>query len=218
MRGLAPLIAALAFGAPAAACETALILAVDVSGSVDRGEYLLQTEGIATALADPQVAEALLHGQVALMLIQWSGAGQQAVLVPWRRMLSPDEIARFARTSLEAPRAFEGSDTAPGDLIAFAAAQFAPVADCKRQVIDISGDGQENAGSPTAGARAQAEAAGVVINGIAIEDAGSALAITGFYRRHVVTRTGFVMTARGQADYPPTLKAKLLRELGKPVS
>jgi Ca-activated chloride channel homolog len=92
-------------------------------------------------------------------------------------------------------------------------AQFAPVADCKRQVIDISGDGQENAGFTDLKARTEAVAAGVMINAIAIEEPGPAFPITSYYRGWVITPGGFVVTARGLQDYAETLRLKLLREL-----
>lgn len=204
--------------APAAlACDTALVLAVDVSGSIDRGEYVLQQQGIARALSDGAVADALVTGQVALTVVHWSGAGQQAVVLPWRRMLSRAEVSRYAAAAAEAPRAFDGSDTAPGDLIGFAAGLFEAVADCGRRVIDISGDGPQNAGGSTAQASAAAHRAGIIINGLAIEDMGASTPTTQFYRRHVITPGGFVMTARGLGDYEPTLRAKILRELARPT-
>jgi Ca-activated chloride channel family protein len=104
-----------------------------------------------------------------------------------------------------------------GEAIRFALAQFAPVGDCKRRVIDISGDGQENAGFTDAKARSEAVAADVMINAIAIEDPGQAFPITAYYRGWIITPGGFVVSARGLADYAATLRAKLLRELQKPV-
>lgn len=216
-RYLASFLACFLAAAPAWGCETALVLAVDVSGSIDRGEYRLQAEGIAAALADPAVAEALVRGQVALTVVQWSSTTQQAAALPWRRMLSDAEVARYAASAAAMPRAFKGSDTAPGDLLLFATGLFSEVADCRRQVIDVSGDGQQNTGSSTAAARTAAYRAGIVINGIAIEDMGAGLAITEYYRRFVITPGGFVMTARGLGDYASTLRAKLLRELAKPI-
>jgi Ca-activated chloride channel family protein len=203
--------------APALACETALLLSIDVSGSIDSGDYRLQTEGLTAALADPEVAEALVRGQVALAVVQWSGPSQQALVLPWQRMLDPGAVARFSDSAARMPRAFKGSDTAVGEAIRFALAQFAPVADCKRRVIDISGDGQENAGFTDAKSRSEAVAAGVIINAIAIEEAGQAFPITNYYRGWVITPGGFVVSARGLADYAATLRAKLLRELQDPV-
>ncbi|MGQ0564250.1 MAG: DUF1194 domain-containing protein [Gemmobacter sp.] len=202
---------------PAAACETALVLSIDVSGSIDRGDYLLQTQGLAAAMSDPAVAEALVRGQVALAVVQWSGPGQQALVLPWQRMLTPEAVVGFAGRAATVPRAFEGSDTAVGQGVSFALAQFAGVADCRAQVIDISGDGQENAGFTDARARSEAVAAGVTINAIAIEEAGEGVPITTYYRGWVVTPGGFVVTARGLQDYARTLRLKLLRELVRPV-
>jgi Ca-activated chloride channel family protein len=199
--------------APALACETALLLAIDVSSSIDAGEYRLQVDGLADALNDPQVSDALVQGQVALMVVQWSGVGNQSVSLPWTRMHSFDEVARFAEASRAMPRAFVNSDTAIGDAILYATAQFGAVADCGRRVIDVSGDGSENAGSATASARAGAEAAGIIINGIAIESMG--VAITGFYRLAVITHGGFVVTARGHLDSPRAIREKIRREVTK---
>lgn len=209
--------ALLATGHDLRACETALLLAIDVSGSIDGGEYLFQTEGLADALGDPAVADALVLGQVALAVVQWSGAGQQALVLPWQRMLSHAAVARFAAASRSLDRAFDGSDTAVGDAIGFAVDQFAAVPDCRRRVIDISGDGPVNAGGPVASTRARALGAAIEINAIAIEDAGRSIPITEFYRRHVITPKGFVLTARGLADYPRALRDKLLRETAKPL-
>ena len=202
---------------PALACETALLLSIDVSGSIDAGDYRLQTEGLAAALADPEVAEALVKGQVALAVVQWSGTEEQALVLPWQRMLSDPDVARFAARAAAIPRAFQGSDTAVGQGLRFATAQFAAVPDCARRVIDISGDGQENAGFTDARAHREAMDAGLMINAIAIEDPGPAFPITTYFRNWIITPGGFVVTARGLGDYAETLRLKLLRELTKPV-
>ena len=120
-RSLSVFVAALTCLAPVAApaCEVALLLSVDVSGSIDRGEYALQTGGIADALDDPEVRDALVLGQVALSVVQWSGSGKQTLSMPWRRMLSDREVADFAARARALPRAYFGSDTAVGEAIAF---------------------------------------------------------------------------------------------------
>lgn len=202
---------------PALSCETALLLSIDVSGSIDAGDYRLQTEGLAAALSDPEIAEALVRGQVALAVVQWSGVDQQALVLPWKRMLSDPDVTRFAARAAAIPRAFSGSDTAVGQGLRFATAQFAAVPDCARRVIDVSGDGQENAGFTDARARGEAMEAGVEINAIAIEEPGPAFPITTYFRNWIITPGGFVVTARGLQDYAETLRLKLLRELAKPV-
>jgi len=213
-------VLALALGlsaAPVRACDTALVLAIDVSGSIDSADYRLQTEGLLAALSDPGVVEALVRGEVALAVVQWSGADQQALSLPWQRMLSPGAVSAFADRAAAMPRAFSGSDTAVGQALRFAQAQFDAVPDCVHRVIDVSGDGQENSGFTDAKARAEAVAARVMINAIAIEDPGPAAPITSYYQRRIVTPGGFVMTARGLQDYAGTLRLKLLRELAEPI-
>lgn len=208
---------ALLLSSPVRACETALLLAIDVSGSIDPNEYELQTEGLAAALSDPQIADILVQGQVALSVMQWSGLGEQAIVQPWRRMLTAEEVTRFAAEAAATPRAFVNSETAVGEAISVAVAQFPAVADCRRRVIDISGDGPENAGDTVSLARREAIRAGIEINAIPIEESGLPNPVSVFYARLVITPNGFVMTARGLRDYPKTLRAKLLRELQKPV-
>jgi Ca-activated chloride channel homolog len=208
---------AVSIAGPALSCETALLLSIDVSGSIDEGDYRLQTNGLALALTDPEVAEALVLGQTALAVVQWSGTLEQALVLDWQRMLVPMDVARFAARAADLPRSFTGSDTAVGKGLSFASSQFAAVPDCKRKVIDISGDGQENAGFTDAAARAEAIEAGIMINAIAIEEPGPAFPITAYYRGWVITPGGFVVTARGLQDYAETLRLKLLRELVKPV-
>jgi Ca-activated chloride channel family protein len=214
---LRALLAAALAGLPAAACETALVLAIDVSGSIDAADYRLQADGLAAALADPAVAEALVRGEVALAVVHWSGLGQQAVVLPWQRMRDAAAVGRFAAAAGAAPRAFAGSDTAVGEGLRFALAQFAAVSDCRRRVIDVSGDGQENTGFTDGRARTAAVAAGVAINAIAIEEPGPAAPVTAYFGRRVVTPGGFVVTARGYADYARALRLKLRRELAAPV-
>lgn len=202
---------------PALACETALVLSIDVSGSIDAGDYRLQADGLAWALADPAVAEALVRDQVALAVVQWSGPGQQSVVLDWQRMLTPGAVTAFADRAAAMPRAFTGSDTAVGQGLRLALDRFAAVPDCRRRVVDISGDGPENAGFTDAEARAEAVALEVTVNAIAIEEPGPAAPVSSYYRAWVITPEGFVMTARGLGDYAETLRLKLLRELSDPV-
>jgi Ca-activated chloride channel family protein len=202
---------------PARACATALVLSIDVSGSIDSADYRLQAEGLAFALSDPAVVEVLVRDQVALAVVQWSGPGQQALALDWQRMLDEGAVTRFADRAAAMPRAFRGSDTAVGEGLSFALQQFAAVPDCRRKVVDISGDGQENAGFTDRKARAEAVALGAMVNAIGIEEPGPAAPVSAYYRAWVITPGGFVVTARGLEDYAETLRLKLLRELAMPV-
>ena len=200
----------------ALACEAALVLAMDVSGSVDPGEWRLQADGLAAALRDRELREVLVQGQIALAVVQWSALGQQALTIPWQRMLSAGAVDALSEQVRRMPRAYAGADTAVGEALEFALAQFPAVADCRRRIVDMSGDGDENVGFTTSRARRAAIAAGVEVNGLAIEAMG--LSITTYYRRWVITPGGFVETARGHLDYARAIRAKMLRELTKPSS
>ncbi len=195
------------------ACETALMLSMDVSNSVDTGEYRIQIDGLADALGDDEIIEALVDGAVMLSVMQWSGEDDQEMSIGWTQMTTPADVARFATQTRLLPRAYVLSGTAPANAVAYALTQFDQVPFCARHVLDVSGDGTPNAGTDVNSARIAAQRAGVTINGIAIESMG--VAITGFYQRSLITRDGFVITARTHRDYPRAIRAKIIRELAR---
>ncbi len=213
MKNVLGCIAATCIATAAHACDTALLLTIDVSNSIDVGEYRLQTNGMADAVLDAEVMEALVQGQVAVAVMQWSGVDRQELSIPWTQLRTESDVRAFSALSRSMPRAFVMSDTAPGDAILYALAQFADAPTCGRKVIDISGDGAPNAGSNTRQASREAERQGVTINAIAIESMG--VAITNFYTQSVITRDGFVITARRHLDYPRAIREKILRETAR---
>jgi Ca-activated chloride channel family protein len=221
VRSLTPLLHLLTLwlafmAAPSAhGCAIALVLAMDVSGSVDPGEYRLQTEGLAHALEDPAVADALTGAQAAIAVVQWSGVGEQATAIGWRRMTDAGAVRGLAAEVRSMPRVYDGSDTAVGGALRHAARAFDAVPDCWRRIVDLSGDGPENAGHDIGRARAEAVAAGIEINALAIEEAG--VAVSTFYRRWAIGPGGFVEMATGHLDYARAIRAKLLRELARPA-
>ncbi len=203
----------LSLSTPAAACTTALLLAIDVSNSIDAGEYKIQAEGLADALLDPEVREALVAGQVALSVMQWSGRGSQQIVFPWEKMQTDADVIRWSEKARTMPRSFIMSDTAVGDMLRYSIEHFRSAPQCDRQVIDVSGDGTDNAGTNPQSARTRAESLGITINALAIE--GMGVSISTFFRRHVITRDGFVMTSRGHTSYAETLKRKIRREVSQ---
>ena len=203
------------FPLPAVACDVALMFTIDVSQSVDPAEYRLQTDGLADALQDPAIIDAMVAGQAAISVVQWSGFDRQTFTMPWARIVTALDVAHLADAARLMPRASTLSGTAPAEALLFSLAHFAPVSDCKRRVIDISGDGTPNSGGDVASARQRAQRDGITINAIAIESMG--LAITNFYARQVITRDGFVVTARRHSDYPRAIRAKILRELSQVI-
>ena len=135
--------------------------------------------------------------------------------IPWERISHAGQLDQLSRRARAMDRAFVLSGTATAEALLFSLAQFDAVADCKRKVIDISTDGTANAGSDVRLVRGRAERAGVTINGIGIESMGRT--ITNFLHSAVITRDGFVMTARMHQDYPAAIRAKILREIARVI-
>lgn len=217
MRCVLVILLALVFARPVAACETALLLAVDVSGSISLEEYRLQMDGLADALEDPRVVAALVDGQNRLALVQWSGSRHQRLALPWTATTTREDVAAVAAGVRAIRRPQLRTVTAIGEAIRFSLTRFADVSDCTRRVIDISGDGAENEGMTLAAARAEAIAAGVTINAIAIEVDDGDRRLSDYFLNEVITPDGFVVTAKGLPDYPRAIRVKLLREIFRPV-
>ena len=201
----------------AKACEVALALTVDISGSVDRNEYALQMNGLAGALRDPTVSQALVARKAALMLVQWTGTSRQVVSLSWERMTTFEEVESFASKIENTPREWRNFSTAIGDALTFTSGQFEVVSDCKRKVIDVSGDGYSNEGVEPWAIRQNLVDDGFTINGLAIE--GSSDNLTGYYRDFVIAGPkSFVMTANTFDEYPKRIKQKLFREVTNQIA
>lgn len=148
-----------------------LVLAADVSRSIDDGEFNLQRKGYAAAMTDPRVLRAIAGGRnhaIAVTFIEWSGAADQNVVVDWTVIRDEEGAGGIAATMLSAPRSFLGrtSISAAIDYSLERIAAAPPQAE--KRIIDISGDGTNNSGRPVTEARDQAIASGVTVNGLAI--------------------------------------------------
>ncbi|APG48358.1 DUF1194 domain-containing protein [Phaeobacter porticola] len=199
---------------PARACDLALVLAVDVSGSVDVEEYRTQMEGLATALRDGVVAEALVRAQARVALIQWSGSGRQDLTLDWRSTTDFRSIDQLAAEIATAPRPWRNYATGIGEALQLALAQFDQVPSCRRRVIDVSGDGPSNEGIEPIAIRGALSAAGVTVNALAIEESEPDL--TAYFFEQVIHGPGaFVQTAARFEDYPQAIRKKLLREVAQ---
>ena len=206
--------APLGFAAPAAvACDIALVLAIDVSGSVDAREDRIQMDGLAAALRDPTIRAALTEAEARLAVVQWSGSNRQKVVADWSGAGTGEEIDAIADVIVTAPRAFRHYSTAIGEALGVAADLLGAVGgDCRRKVIDVSGDGISNEGVEVTVMRDALVRGGIVINGLAIE--ASEPGIAAYFERDVIGGGGaFVLTARTYEDYPEAIRRKLLREL-----
>lgn len=211
------LVATCALNAPARACDLALILAVDVSGSVDTTEYRIQMQGLAEALRDGAVSEALVRTQAQVALMQWTGTSRQAVTIPWRQTRTFDDTDRLAADIATQPRRWRNFSTAIGEALVLAAASFDEVAHCKRRVIDVSGDGNSNEGILPRDVWPLLEAANITVNGLAIEADEDDL--SAYFRANVIFGPGaFALAADDFSDYPARIRQKLMREITKQVA
>ncbi|MEX5727238.1 hypothetical protein Ga0609869_000591 [Rhodovulum iodosum] len=205
--------------APAgAACRLALVLALDISSSVDAEEDRLQRAGLAAALTAPEVREALLaqpEAPVALAVYEWSGRYQQDMLLDWRMLDSPAAIAGAAAQIAGSKRSYAEFPTAMGYGIGYAARVFRGAPECLFRTLDISGDGINNDGFGPARAYSSFPLDGITVNGLAIGGATENDAVVfAYYRDEVIRGPGaFVEEAKDFDDFARAMRRKLFREV-----
>ena len=213
-RALAPaaLLAGLS-GLPAQAveCRLALLLAIDVSSSVDAREDALQRGGIAAALAAPSVMQAVFAADlpVAIAAFEWSGRYNQEMLVGWTLLKQPADLLAVADTIARSRRSHNEFPTAMGYALGYGAGVLERAPRCLAQVIDIAGDGQNNEGFPPRAAYAEFPFAGVTVNGLAVQspDYQADIALAEFYRTEVLFGPGaFLELADGFEDYERAMR------------
>ncbi len=196
--------------------DLALVLAVDCSSSADAGDFQLQMTGIATALRNPALLDAILAGpkqRVAVSLIEWSNRKSQIIAVPWRVLSDisdiegcASEIERVSRNGLSGGTGLAAALDYCVDIL-----QSLPFS-AARRTIDVSGDGEENEGDDVEAARLGAAARGITINGLPIIDGSPR--IENYYRRHVIAGPGaFAIPAINILAFSKAMTQKLLREI-----
>ncbi|MGF1502454.1 MAG: DUF1194 domain-containing protein [Paracoccaceae bacterium] len=203
----------------AIACALELILAMDVSGSVDEREFLLQIGGLANAFETEALAKAVgsLEGGMIVTLTQWSGNSRQRQTTGWHRVSDAESLTAFADIARGSRRIWRNFSTAIGEALSHAEAvsATAPVA-CRRRVIDVSGDGVSNEGQPPRRVADRLAAKGYVVNGLAIQGADPDPVV--HYEAEVIAGPGaFVEVAADFDDYPRAILRKLLREIDAPL-
>ena len=207
-------ISFLAWTSQARACEVALLLAVDVSGSVDPSEYRIQMGGLSAALRDGLVSEALVVGQANVALMQWSGSSRQEISLPWFAIRDFEDVERFARMVDETPRLWRNYSTAIGEALLLGLETMQTAPDCERLVIDVSGDGESNEGVVPQDVKPLMARAGITVNGLVIDTRNEG--ILDYYRSNVITgQESFVVSANSFDEYPDRIREKLIRELTK---
>ena len=209
----------LCLAAPAGAdCRLALALAVDVSRSIDSQDYVIQTDGLAGALADKDVRAAIFgpEGRVALAIYYWSGRGYQDLVQPWVILDSPEALDAAIREVRRTPRPEAPLATALGDALSYGLDLMADAPDCERRVIDVAGDGQNNEGISVARTYEREDFTGITVNGLAVGEHEAD--IVDYYQGELIRGPGaFVEVAPSQTDYPDAIRRKLLRELEGPM-
>ena len=205
-----------------------LVLAADVSRSVDAPKFKLQREGYAAAISDPRVVRAMTggsHRRIALCFIEWADDYEQSVIVDWTLIESDRDAGNVAERIQAAPRVHAGR-TSIGAGIDYAMAQFARAQYLSpRRVIDVSGDGTNNAERGVTKARDEALAQGVTINGLVILSEPLRTnpmhthppgGLAAYYQRNVIGGLGaFVVEARSFEAFGQALISKLIKEIAE---
>ncbi|WP_299144749.1 DUF1194 domain-containing protein [uncultured Tateyamaria sp.] len=215
-------MAACVAASPAAACRLALLLALDVSSSVDATEDQLQRGGLVSALTAPEVQAAFFANDmpVALAVYEWSGRYNQEVVLDWTLVDSPAALLFAAETVAASVRSHAEFPTAMGYALGFGAEMLARAPRCLRQTIDMAGDGQNNEGFGPLLAYREFAFDEVTVNGLVVNAAEftSETMLIEFFEKEVLHGPGaFLEVAQGFEDYERAMRRKLERELTPPV-
>ena len=220
---LAALTAATSARAADLAVDLQLVLAVDVSRSIDEVEAELQRRGYIEALTNDRIIDAILSGEhrrIAVCYTEWAGTHYQVVVIDWTVIDSPATARRFADKLTEAPRTSQ-SWTAVGAALAHAGQRFDNSGfAAKRRVIDISGDGRTNDGPPAELMRDRLIAQGIVVNGLPVmmnrTNFGRPpdLTLDRYYEENVIGGPGsFLIVADNFDQFGRAVRTKLVREI-----
>ena len=200
-----------------------LVIAVDISYSMDLDELAVQREGYAQAIVSKEFLQALKNGpnsEIAVTYFEWSASTDQKIIIPWRVIDGPETADAVANEIMKTP-VRRGSRTSISGAIYFAMPLFDenPHRGLRR-VIDISGDGPNNNGAPVTGARDAALEKGIVINGLPImvkEPSYSTVDIDDldlYYEDCVIGGPGsFVVSIKDREKFKEAIRTKLLLEV-----
>lgn len=205
---------------PAAkAVDVELVLAVDISLSMDEKEFALQRAGYVEALRHPDFIQAVRSGntgRIALAYFEWAGTVRDDAVIDWQIIDSAESANSFADKLAARPfRSFRG--TSISTALGFGAALFDRTAFAgERSVIDISGDGPNNIGPPVTAMRDAATAKGIVINGlpILISPSPTFTHLDQYYAQCVTGGPGsFVLPIYSAAEFSTAIRRKLVLEV-----
>ena len=206
-----------------------LVLAADVSRSVDQPKFQLQRQGYAAAIADKRVLEAITagrHRRIAVCFVEWSGVSSQRLVIDWTLIDGADAAQKFGDQLLELPRSFAERTSISGGIdFAMGVLARSPY-QAARRTIDVSGDGTNNSGRDVTFARDEALAAGVTINGLVIlserplawnpEHTNPPGGLPNYFRNNVIGGPGaFVMVAEDFNTFGQAIVKKLIAEIAE---
>ena len=223
------LLAALSGGVASAETEVdlALVIAVDVSFSMDADEQKLQRDGFVEAFRSPIVHDAIRRGaigRIAVAYMEWAGASDQRVLIPWTIMDGPESAAHFADEIASKPTRRASRTSISGALDFALKLHDESGVTTARRVIDVSGDGPNNQGRGVLAARADVLARGITINGLPImlKEPGyfDIADLDLYYRDCVIGGQGaFMVPARERDQFRDAVKTKIIMEIAsRPTS
>lgn len=201
------------------ACRLALILAIDVSSSVDPREDRLQRGGLAAALIAPEVQDAFFVSSdpVALAVYEWSGRYNQELLLDWIMIRSPADLLAASEVIKTSTRSQDEFPTAMGYALGYATTLFQDGPDCLFKTIDMAGDGENNDGFGPLEAYSAFPFDGVTVNGLVVNSGdyeGEVLLIPYFLEEVIRGPGAFIEVAQGFEEYATAMERKLIRELG----
>ena len=205
---------------PPPAVDLALVLAVDISNSINADQYRLQMAGLMQAFEDKAVQDAILsgtNGAILVTLVAWSD--KPRIAIPWTPVASELEAVAFGARIRDLPRV-AGNFTCMADAMRFIRDRVLPLQPipAERQVIDVSGDGRENCNpvEPVDAVRDELVAEGVTINGLPILEGPEAPQLEQWYSDHVVGGPfAFVLPAEGYSDFARAIRRKFLVEISQ---
>ena len=225
--GLVAAVLAATSARAADSVDLLLVLAADVSRSVDSAKFQLQRSGYAAAISDPRVLDVIRsgpNGRIAVSFVEWSGIGAQKLVIDWTIIGDAKAAQEFSSQVIEAQRSFADRTSISGG-IDFALTQLerAPF-QSRRRTIDVSGDGTNNSGREVTAARDDAVAKGVTINGLVIlseqplswnaDHTNPPGGLETYYRNNVVGGPGaFVMVAQNFNSFGQAIINKLIAEI-----
>jgi len=203
--------------------DVLLVLAVDISRSVDEDEAKLQREGYRNAVSDPAVVEAIrggMIGAIGLAYVEWAGVEYQRLVLPWTRIAGPVDAHAWSDKLAEAPRTSLSWTSISGALDFSRSVMAAAPFEATRRVIDVSGDGVNNSGGAVEIARDRCVAEGIIVNGLPIVNDRPTFGrmppvpLDEYYRDSVVGGPGaFVIVAEDFESFGVAVKRKLIREI-----